>query len=308
MGLRSPRSRLSWASAQGAIVPRTVVATGAVAVVALVVLVAGQLGLAGSGVAEASGANGSGTAGPRMWRLDDAHWLDPFLASAGWLAPVLFVAVFIFVTTFGVPRAVLTVTAGWAFGAWMGAILAWGAGLGAAWAGYELARAVTSSRRAASLELGSARVGAEACSAGPVGSARRLWRAAVHRLADLTDAMDNLTRTRAGVFGVASARLVPVLPFALVNYGCGAIRVLRRSFMLGSGLGLMPGAAAYAAIGAGLSSPGWLSTVTAAGTVVGVVAVSAAVASGRRRTLHRRPRERQFSLAARQAVDAGGAQ
>lgn len=307
MGLRSPRSRFSWASAQGgAIVPRTVVATGAVAVVALVVLVAGQLGLTGSTVAEASGANASGTARPKMWRLDDVHWLDPLLASAGWLAPVLFVAVFLFVTMFGVPRAVLTVAAGWAFGAWMGAVLAWGAGLGAAWAGYELARAVTSSRRAASLELGSAHVGAEASSAGPVGSARRLWRAAVHRLAD---AMDTQTSMRAGVFGVVSARLVPVLPFALVNYGCGAIKVSRRSFMLGSGLGLMPGAAAYAAIGAGLSSPGWVSTVTvAAGTVIGVVAVSAKVANGRRRTMHRRPCERLPSRTASQLADADGVQ
>lgn len=303
--MRSPRSRLPWASARvGTFGPWTVVATGIVTVVGLVVLVAGQLGLGTGTGAEALRADASATGGLSLWRMTDAHWLNPYLTSAGWLSPVLFVVVFVFMTMLGVPRAVLTVAAGWAFGAWVGAALAWAAGMGAAWAGYELARAVASSRRAATPMPGRARAGEEACSAGPVGPATRLWRATATRLTDQAEAMDNSTKVRAGVFGVASARLVPVVPFALVNYGCGAAMVMRRSFLLGSGLGLIPGAAGYAAIGAGLSWPGWLPSVTVTtGVVVGVVGLSAAFASVRRRTMHRRPCARQPSCPTCQAAN-----
>lgn len=167
--------------------------------------------------------------------LADPQWLPPLLARAGWLAPVVFVAAFVPVTLLGVPRTVLTVTAGWVFGAWTGALLAWGAGLLAACVGYELARAVTASR---------GRDGGNLGAAGPLDGMRSGWRAGGQRLVEQAQRVDRACSARSGLFGVVSARLVPVLPFALVNYGCGALRVPRRLFVLGSGIGLLPGACA----------------------------------------------------------------
>ena len=226
--------------------------------------------------------------------LPDPRWLPPLLARAGWLAPVVFVAAFVPVTLLGVPRTVLTVTAGWVFGAWTGALLAWGAGVLAACVGYELARALTASRGTAGGTLGAAgpldgvpegptvaSPGRGRARPGGIGPG---WRAVGHWLVALAQRVERESSPRSGLLGVVSARLVPVLPFALVNYGCGALRVPRRLFVLGSGIGLLPGACAYAAVGAGLSAPGKLQVVTVvAVAVVGVVAVGAAIVKRRRR-------------------------
>ncbi|GAA2027026.1 hypothetical protein GCM10009740_15900 [Terrabacter terrae] len=225
--------------------------------------------------------------------LVEPRWLPPLLARSGWLAPVVFVAVFVPVTLLGLPRTVLTLTAGWVFGVWAGALLAWGAGVLAACVGYELARAAASRRGRAGGNLGAA--GAldglpnlpTAASSGwggarPAGMGTG-WRAS-GRLAALAQRMECESTSRSSLLGVLSARLVPVLPFALVNYGCGALRVPRWLFVLGSALGLLPGAWAYAVVGAGLSTQGRPQVATAmAAAVVGVVALGAAIVKRRRR-------------------------
>lgn len=248
-----------------------------------------------------------GTVTAGLKALFDPQWVAPLLMQAGWLAPVLFMAVFVPVTLLGVPRTLLTVMAGWVFGAWAGALLAWGAGMLAAWVGYELARAVLVLRAAVVDRPGSAglpeslgegqdaspgarlsagartAVGRERRRTRRTGSLRRVRDGPARWLAALAGRFEEASSPQAGVLGVVGARLVPVLPFALVNYASGALRVPRRFFLLGSGVGLLPGAAAYAAVGAGLSTPGWLQLVTVlVGAVAGAGAAGVAVVRWRR--------------------------
>lgn len=89
--------------------------------------------------------------------------------------------------------------------------------------------------------------------------------------------------------GVSSARLVPVLPFAVVNYVCGVARVTRPAFLLGSGVGLLPGAAVYSAVGAGLSAPGWVQVLTVSAGSAAALATVGAAALRRRRSSSAQP-------------------
>ena len=54
---------------------------------------------------------------------------------------------------------------------------------------------------------------------------------------------------RQGVAAVV-ARLTPVLPFTIVNYGAGVSAVPRRDFLVGTAVGIVPGTVGYAALGA----------------------------------------------------------
>ncbi len=55
---------------------------------------------------------------------------------------------------------------------------------------------------------------------------------------------------RQGVAAVVVARLTPVLPFTIVNYGAGVSAVPRRDFLVGTAVGIVPGTVGYAALGA----------------------------------------------------------
>lgn len=219
--------------------------------------------------------------------LTSPHWVSPLLADTGWFAPVVFVVGFVVVTSLGVPRTVLTLAAGWVFGVGAGLLLAWGASLLAAWAGYEMARFVVAARTSVRRRPRARDSWRE--SDGP--SRRGMeWRASAGRA---RERMGDAVAARAGdrrevALAVVSARLVPVLPFAVVNYACGCLRLSRRAFVLGSAAGLLPGAAAYAVLGAGLAVPGWVQLGTAAsGTAIAAGAVCAAVVKRRRSALTR---------------------
>lgn len=217
------------------------------------------------------------------------QWVTPVLAAAGWLAPVVFAAAFVVLTVLGVPRTVLTVSAGWVFGFWAGALLAWIAALLAAWVGYELAHLVMTAARGRRLgprtASGAQKDDGEPC-AGPGGATARAGTPRPSRLQGVVDRArlrleiadqgsgyqakprcdaagqpvgvpEQMGAGHGSLLAVVSARLVPVLPFSVVNVACGALSVARRPFLLGSGIGVMPGAAVYAAVGTGLSMPGW---------------------------------------------------
>ncbi|QWC84441.1 TVP38/TMEM64 family protein [Nocardioidaceae bacterium] len=74
------------------------------------------------------------------------------------------------------------------------------------------------------------------------------------------DAVDRLTRGRLepvervlsqhGFLAVVAIRLTPVFPFLLVNYASGLTSLTRRDYVLGTAVGIVPGAVAYAAVGA----------------------------------------------------------
>ena len=57
-----------------------------------------------------------------------------------------------------------------------------------------------------------------------------------------------------GVAAVVVARLTPVLPFTIVNYGAGVSAVSLRDFLVGTAVGIVPGTVGYAALGASAGS------------------------------------------------------
>ena len=62
--------------------------------------------------------------------------------------------------------------------------------------------------------------------------------------------------TRRGLVAVVSARLLPVVPFGLFNYGFGATRVRVSTFVVGTAVGILPSTVLYTVVGASATEPG----------------------------------------------------
>ena len=126
------------------------------------------------------------------------------------LGPVVATAVFTLACLAMVPVVALTVAAGLAFDPWLALCIAWSGSVAAAALGYA------------------------------VGSL--LWRDAVRRLAG--ERLSSVSRAigRRGILASAVLRVVPVAPFMLVNLVAGASHVRARDFVVGTALGMLPGA------------------------------------------------------------------
>ena len=159
--------------------------------------------------------------------------------AAGRWAPVAFVAGYALWSLLPVPKNVVTVLAGGLFGFLPGALLAWlGAMLGALAA---------------------------------FGIARWLGRDGVDALLRGRLRQVDATLHDRGLVAVLTVRLVPVLPFTVINYGAGVTGVTLGDYVLGTALGMLPGTLAYAAVGAcGMTRP-WVVWVAAGVLVVLVV-------------------------------------
>jgi uncharacterized membrane protein YdjX (TVP38/TMEM64 family) len=133
-------------------------------------------------------------------------------------APLCFILLHIVASLIFVPRTVLAVAAGAAFGLWMGTLWAVLGSLAGAIAGFLLARYVNSGV----VDLESMK------RFGPI-----LLRA-----------------ERGGWRAVAALRLVPVIPHSLANYALGLTRLNLGAYALGSLLGQLPMTVACAEFGA----------------------------------------------------------
>jgi uncharacterized membrane protein YdjX (TVP38/TMEM64 family) len=143
--------------------------------------------------------------------------------SAGPLGPVAFVVLYVVLTVLFFPGAVLTAAGGAAFGAALGTVLAViGATIGAS-------GAFLIGRRAGREQV-------EQIAGGRIGTIDR-WLA------------------RRGFLAVLYVRLIPVIPFNALNYAAGVTAVRTRDYVLGTALGVVPGAFAYAALGSSLGDP-----------------------------------------------------
>lgn len=100
-----------------------------------------------------------------------------------------------------------------------------------------------------------------------------LGRSAVeHFIGTRVAAVDELL-SRRGLVAVIGVRMIPVIPFTAINYASGLTGLRRRDYLLGTAIGMLPGIAAYVAIGAfgfNLDWPFWvalgaLGLLTAAG-------------------------------------------
>lgn len=140
------------------------------------------------------------------------------------LAFAEFVGAYVVLTGVGLPvAAVLTLTAGVLFGALVGGLAAVAGSTGAALITYAAARS-------------------------SLGPWLRDHLARTPRLARLVDSL----RAR-GFWVILSARLMPIMPFPLVNLACGLAEVPFATYATATLAGALPASLIYAAVGAGLA-------------------------------------------------------
>lgn len=157
----------------------------------------------------------------RGW--DDVRILQAQVEAAGALGVAVFVAGYVVLVLLPAPKALLTALGGSLYGLWLGALLSWTAAL-----------------------IGSAAA---------FGLGRVLGREAVDRLTRGRMARADRLLSEHGLGAVVAVRLVPVLPFTVINYTAGLTGVGLRHYLLGSALGMVPGSLAYAALGAWGAEP-----------------------------------------------------
>ncbi|HET8958710.1 MAG TPA: TVP38/TMEM64 family protein [Microcella sp.] len=137
---------------------------------------------------------------------------------AGVIGVLVFALAYGAITLTPAPKAVLSIAAGALFGFWQAIpIVIFGAMLGATTA-FVLGRAL--GRDAVEQYVG-ARI----------------------------DRVDALLSER-GLPAVIAVRLVPIIPFTVINYASGLTGLRQRDYLLGTAIGMLPGIAAYVAIGA----------------------------------------------------------
>lgn len=163
--------------------------------------------------------------------------------AAGMWAPALFVLLQMAITVMPVPRTVFTVAAGVLFGSLTGVLLAVAATTGAAMVAFWLVR------------LASGRL-----------VERHADRVAVAWLRERLN--------RRGLLAVVSLRLIPMVPFSLMNYASGLSGVRFVPYLAGTVVGVLPGTVAIVVLGdaaAGGAPPPALLTVSLVSGAVGLV-------------------------------------
>jgi uncharacterized membrane protein YdjX (TVP38/TMEM64 family) len=153
--------------------------------------------------------------------LPSAVQLRDWATSVGPWFPLAFLAAHIVITVFPFPRTAFTLAAGLLFGPLLGVSLA-----------------VVASTISALIALFLVRA-----------SGWQLSRLVKHPRVDVLDA-----RLRArGWPAILSMRMIPVVPFSVLNYAAGASAVRVVPYMLASAVGLLPGTAAVVILGDALT-------------------------------------------------------
>lgn len=192
-----------------------------------------------------------------------AWWLLPvptavqlrdWVAAAGPWVPAVFLVVHTVVTVAPFPRTVFTLAAGLLFGAWLGVALA-----------------VTASTLSALLALALVRATG--------------WR--VDRLVDhpRLAALDARLRER-GWAAVLALRLIPAVPFSVINYAAGASGIRVRPYAVATMAGLAPGTVALVLFGDAFTGRVNPSLALASGAIAAVGVLLLIVEAAR----HRRER------------------
>jgi uncharacterized membrane protein YdjX (TVP38/TMEM64 family) len=173
--------------------------------------------------------------------------LIAFVEQLGATAPVAFVLLYALLSLALVPGSLLSVAAGVLFGAVTGTVLAVLGGV-----------------------LGSS---------GAFLIGRRVGRAQVERLAGRRLCRLDVWLRLHGAPTIAIVRIIPGVPYSLLNYAAGVTGISTRDYVLGTAVGLVPGAFVYAAFGETLDDPLSLRFL---GAVAALVLFLAAGMSGER--------------------------
>jgi uncharacterized membrane protein YdjX (TVP38/TMEM64 family) len=188
-------------------------------------------------------------AGGLVWLLlgGELDTVQTAIASTGAWGPVVYVLLHVLLTLVPVSKNLLSGVAGALFGLAGGIAISWVASMLSALVCFAIAR----------------RLGRESVAemTGP-------------RLARVEEVMRHQ-----GVAAVVVARLTPVLPFTIVNYGAGVSAVSLRDFLVGTAVGIVPGTVGYAALGA---SAGSSPAIVAAALLLGLALLVGSFVAGRR--------------------------
>ncbi len=169
---------------------------------------------------------------------------------SGWLAPAVFVGIYIVWTVVLLPAVVPTLAGGALFGIAIGSLLT-------------LIGAVTGATIAFLI-------------------GRRLGRAQVERLAGPRRERFEQWLRRRGALALLYARLVPIIPFNLLNYAAGVSGISTRRYVLVTAVGILPGTVAYTALGSSAAHPGSVPFVVSLAAVA-LLSLGAGTLSLRRR-------------------------
>ncbi|MGH3913590.1 MAG: TVP38/TMEM64 family protein, partial [Pseudonocardiaceae bacterium] len=119
-------------------------------------------------------------------------------------------------------------------------------------------------------------VGAVLGATGSFLAGRLLSRQAVEQLAGgRTDRLNAFLVTR-GTVAMLLVRLIPIFPFALVNYGSAVTTITLRQYLAGTAVGILPATITYVWLGDGIDDPTSPRFVVAL-TTLGVLAVGGAL-------------------------------
>ncbi|XAS77125.1 TVP38/TMEM64 family protein [Dermatophilaceae bacterium Sec6.4] len=192
----------------------------------------------------------AGTVAVLLVGIPDAATLRENFAQAGVLGVLAFIALYALLSLTPIPASALTIAAGISFGLVRGILVV------------DVAATIGA---IAALYLG-----------------RLLGRDAVRGMAGARlDSLDELL-SRRGLVSVLLVRMVPIFPFAAVNYASGLTAVKVRDYVIGTAVGILPASVAYVAVGAYGSKPGSLPFVLAVSSLVIVTVVGGVLARRRR--------------------------
>jgi len=154
--------------------------------------------------------------------VPDPVQLRSWVRSAGPAAPLVFLLGHAVVTVAPVPRTVFTLAAGLLFGPFTGVALSWGATTLSALLAFGLVRGVGRKMVAPLLDRG-----------------------VLHRVNARLDAR--------GWSTVAALRMIPPVPFSVLNYCSAVSSISLRHFLAGTALGIVPGSVAVVLLGDALT-------------------------------------------------------
>ncbi|NEQ50953.1 MAG: TVP38/TMEM64 family protein [Leptolyngbya sp. SIO3F4] len=185
----------------------------------------------------------------------DPDWLQATLDRAGIWGPIIYIVIYTVATVLVLPSTVLNLAGGALFGPWLGSL----------WT----------------------TVGALVAAIVAFGFTRTVGRELVEkRLAGYWQTIDAEIRN-GGMFYMFSIRLLPVIPYGLVNFAAGLTSISWKDYVIGTALGTLPGVLPFVLLGSSgltLSQTGDLVPLVVALTLIGML-VGGATWYRRRRSL-----------------------
>lgn len=175
--------------------------------------------------------------------------LQDAFAGSGVLGAVAVAALYAALTVALVPGSALTVAAGAIFGPVVGSLVS----------------------------IAGALVGATAAFA----LARRTARASLEQVQGERAARVQQRLREHGLLSIIALRLIPLVPFNVLNYIAGVSAIRARDYVVGTAVGIVPGAIAFATLGGSIHAPGSPAFIVAA-VLVAALAVTGVLVARRR--------------------------